>query len=120
MQTPMNALVFLPRYPELCKFLTNSRWCRYASEADTRAKHLVELLLRESRAFSTHKWRSAFCLLSDAPRRLHYRVFGQNATSIIPSDTRWRPHHKRSWCGLAIFSPQSVNYYNDLQKSKGF
>ena len=34
--------------------------------------------------------------LSDAPRRLHYQASGQNAAGLVPSGTRWRPHHK---CG---------------------
>jgi hypothetical protein len=40
MQTPIDASIFLPRYLELCKVLTNPRWCSYARENHARAKHL--------------------------------------------------------------------------------
>ena len=48
--------------------------------------------------------------LPDAPRRLHYQAFGRNAAGLVPSGTRWRPHHKRGWCGLArLQAPPSTN-----------
>uniref|UniRef100_A0A804UJH7 Transmembrane protein n=1 Tax=Zea mays TaxID=4577 RepID=A0A804UJH7_MAIZE len=48
---------------------------------------------------------SASCLLSDAPRHLHYRASGRNVACLVPCGTRWRPHHKRSRCGLARRRP---------------
>jgi hypothetical protein len=35
-----------------------------------------------------------------APRRLHYQASGQTAVGLVPFGTRWRPHHKRGWCGI--------------------
>jgi hypothetical protein len=34
-------------------------------------------------------------------RRLLYRASGQNVAGLVSSSTRWRPHHKCSWCSLA-------------------
>ena len=46
-----------------------------------------------------------------APRHLHYQASGQNATGLIPSGTRWRPHHKHGWCDLARL--QAPPMYNN-------
>ena len=55
------------------------------------------------------------CLLASlsrtAPRRLHYQASGRNAAGLVPSGTRWRPHHKRGWCDLArLQAPPIYNY----------
>ena len=42
------------------------------------------------------------------PCRLHYQASGWNAASLVPFGTRWRPHHKRSWCGLARLKARQV------------
>jgi hypothetical protein len=61
-----------------------------------------------------HKWCSSSGLLSYAPCRLHYRAFGRNTTCLVPFDTRWRPHHKLGWCGLARLSPTRYNLYYSI------
>jgi hypothetical protein len=38
MQTPIGAPVFLPRYQEPCKFLTNPRWCPYTKGSPCEGK----------------------------------------------------------------------------------
>jgi hypothetical protein len=44
--------------------------------AHARAKHLLQVVPR-------------FRLLSDAPRRLHYRASDGNAMGLVPSGTQW-------------------------------
>jgi hypothetical protein len=64
---------------------------------------------------------SPMCLLVSlsrtAPRFRHYQPFGQNITGLVPSGTRWWPHHKCGWCGLArLTSP--VEYNNSACKHR--
>jgi hypothetical protein len=54
------------------------------------------------------KWCSVSSLLSDAPCHLHYRVSDRNIVGLVPSGTRWWPHHKHGWCGLERLSPHSI------------
>ena len=35
------------------------------------------------------------------PAVFTYQAFGRTAMGLVPSDTRWRPHHKCGWCDLA-------------------
>ena len=51
-------------------------------------------------------------LSQTAPRRLHYQAFGQNVAGLVLSGTRWRPHHKHSWCDLArLQAPSDVQQW---------
>jgi hypothetical protein len=38
-------------------------------------------------------------------RRLPYRASSQNAAGLIPSGTRWRPHHKCGWVVSQDYKP---------------
>ena len=46
-----------------------------------------------------------------APRRLHYQASGQTVVGLVPFGTRWWPHHKRDWYGLARL--QALLMYNN-------
>ena len=62
----------------------------------------------------SHSWQS---LSRTAPRHLHYHASGRNTVGLVPSGTRWQPHHKRSWCGLArLTSP--TKYNNGVRKHR--
>ena len=56
----------------------------------------------------SHSWQS---LSQTAPLRLHYQASGQNSVGLVPFGTRWRPHHKRGWCGLTRL--QAPPMYNN-------
>jgi hypothetical protein len=70
----------------------------------TRSNNSIE----SSCALSTCKWWSPFGLRSDAPHHLHYRASNRNTMGLVPSRTRWWPHHKLDWCGLTRLSPHSI------------
>ena len=55
--------------------------------------------------------------LPDAPRRLYYQASGRNATGLVPSGTRWRPHQKRGWCDLARLQGPPM-YNNGARKNR--
>jgi hypothetical protein len=57
-----------------------------------------------------------FRLLSDAPRLLHYRDSRRNVAGLVLSGTRWRSHHKLSWCGVARLSTHLVQLQQLAQK----
>jgi hypothetical protein len=46
-------------------------------------------------------------------------VFGRNAASLVPSGTRWRPHHNHGWCGLSRLSSHSVQVQRLAQEPRG-
>jgi hypothetical protein len=69
--------IFLPRYPKPLKVLTNPRWCPYAKEAYARAKHHGRVTPYSAADLLHAQVVLRFWLLSDAPRRLHYRASGR-------------------------------------------
>ena len=62
----------------------------------------------------SHSWQS---LSRTAPRCLHYQASGQNAMRLVPSGTRWRPHHKRGWCDLVRLQAPPM-YNNGARKHR--
>ena len=62
----------------------------------------------------SHSWQS---LSRTAPHHLYYQDSGQNATGLVPSGTRWRPHHKRGWCDLARLQAPPM-YNNGARKHR--
>jgi hypothetical protein len=70
--------VFLPRYPEPRKVLTNPRWCPYAKGSPREGQAPRSSNSVESHRPSPHA--------SGAPRRLHYRVtLGRSPSSPLSS-----------------------------------
>jgi hypothetical protein len=95
-------LVFLPRYPEPCKVPTNPRWCPYAKGSPRKGQAPRSSNSVESRVASPRQVVLRFCLLSDAPRRLHYRASGRKRrmprslryTMAVVTQTRLSRSHK--------------------------
>jgi hypothetical protein len=87
-------------------------------EAHARAKHLgrvtpyrvVGLLYAQ---VVLHLW-----LLTDAPRRLHYRASGQNVVGLVPSGTR-RHRDTNSVVTVSQDSRPTRYNYNGSSKSRG-
>jgi hypothetical protein len=69
--------VFLPRYPEPRKIPTNPRWCPYAKGRPREGQAPRSSNSVESRDLLHKQVVLRFRLLSDAPRRLHYRASGR-------------------------------------------
>jgi hypothetical protein len=89
-------------------------------EAHARAKHHGRVTpCREPRAFLHTQVVLRFWLISDAPRRIHYRASSRNAASLVPSGTRWRPWHKRGCHGLARLSLHSVQLQRLAKEPSG-
>jgi hypothetical protein len=94
MQTPL-MLLFLPRYQESCKVLTNPRWCPYIKGSPhegnaPRTRNSIESCRPSPRASGAPLLalfgRSPLSSLSSFRLKRH---------DLIPSSTQWRPHHKR-------------------------
>jgi hypothetical protein len=108
--------VFLPRYPKPRKVPTNPRWCPYAKGSPhegqaTRSSNSVESLRPSHVQVVLRFW-----LLSDAPRRLHYRASSRNAMGPPVhgdgSDTNTVVTASQYFC------PTRYNY-NDSRKTRG-
>ena len=110
---PSTTLVFLPRYREARKLSPSPRWSPSQGiprkgQAPGRVTPWI------ASGLPTRKWISDVHFgkpLPDAPRRLHYQASGRNAAGLVPSGTRWRPHHNRGWCDLARL--QAPPMYNN-------
>ena len=108
-------LVFLPRYREARKLLPSPRWSpsqgipRKGQTPGRVTPWIVLGLPHEQVGLRlSHSWQS---LSRTAPRRLHYQASGRNDAVLVPSGTRWRPHHKHGWCDLARLRAPSM--YNN-------
>ena len=112
---PSITLVFLPRYREARKLPPNPRW----SPSQGPSSQLSNTV--DSPGPSPHASRSPVCLLASlsqtTPRRLHYQASGRNAAGLVPSGTRWRPHHKCGWCDLARLQAPPM-YNNGARKHR--
>jgi hypothetical protein len=101
-------LVFLQRYWEAHKLSPSPRW----SPSQGPRSRLGNSM--DNPRLSLHASGSPVCLSTSlsriAPRHLHYQASGQNVAGLVPSGTRWRPHHKHGWCDLArLTSPAKHN-----------
>ena len=112
---PSMTPVFLPRYREARKLHHSPCWrpsqgIPRKGQALSRVTPWIAPGLPHAQAGLrlSHLWQS---LSRTAPRRLHYQAFGRNAAVLVPYGTRWRPHHKRGWCGLARL--QAPPMYNN-------
>ena len=96
-------LVFLPRYQEVRKLPPSPRWSP-SQGIHRKGQAPGQVTLWIASGLPHAKWVSDVPSgkpLPDALRHLHYQAFGQNAAGLVPSGTRWRPHHKCGWCDLA-------------------
>ena len=117
---PSTTLAFLPMYREGRKLLPSPRWSPSQGiprkGLSSRSGNSVDSLGPSSRASG-----SPVCLPTSlswtASRRLHYQAFGQTAAGLVPFGTRWRPHHKRGWCDLAILQAPTI-YNNGARKHR--
>ena len=91
---PSMTLVFLPMYREACKLPPSP-----SQGPSSRSGNSVNSSGPSPRASGFPVCLPA-SLSRTAPRHLHYQASGQNAAGLVPSGTRWRPHHKRGWCDL--------------------
>ena len=105
-------LVFLLRYREVRKLPPSPRW-NPSQGPSFRSGYSMD-----STGPSPRQSGSLVCLPTSlsrtAPRRLHYQASGQNAAGLVPSGTRWRPHHKLCWCDLARL--QAPPMYNNCAR----
>ena len=62
----------------------------------------------------SHLWQSLSWIAS---HRLHYQTFSRNTTGLVPSGTRWRPHHKHGWCDLVRLQAPLM-YNNGARKHR--
>ena len=112
---PSTTLVFLPRYREARRLLPSPRWSPPQGPS-SRSGNSVD-----SPGPSPHAIGSPVCLSASlsqtAPRRLHYQASGRNAVGLVPSGTRWRPHHKHGWCDLARLQAPLI-YNNGVRKHR--
>ena len=106
---PSTTLVFLPRYREARKLPPIPCWSP-SQEPSSWSGNSVDNPGPSPRVSG-----SSVCLpvsLSrTTPRCLHYQASGRNAAGLVPSSTRWRPHHKRGWCDLTRL--QAPPMYNN-------
>ena len=112
---PSTTLVFLPRYREAHKLPPSLRWSP-SQGPSSRSGNSVD-----SPGPSPGASGSLVCLPASlswtAPRCLHYQASGRNAAGLVPSDTRWRPHHKRGWCDLTRLQAPPM-YNNGARKHR--
>ena len=116
---PLTTPIFLPRYREARKLPPSPRWSPSQgiprkSQAPGRVTPWIASGLPQC------KWVSDMPSskhLPDASHRLHYQAFARNAAGLVPSGTRWRPHHKRSWCDLTRLQAPPI-YNNGVHKHR--
>jgi hypothetical protein len=113
-------LVFLLRYPEPRKVLTNLSWCPYAKGSPCEGQAPWSSNSVDSRGLSPAQVVLHFQLLSDAPCLLDYRASGQNTAGLVPFGTWWWPWHKLGCHGLARLSSHSVQLQWLAQELRGF
>ena len=110
---PSTTLIFLPRYREALKLPPSPRWSP-SQGPSSRLGNSVDSLGPSPQASG-----SPTCLPASLsrmlPARLHYQAFGRNAAGLVPSGTRWWPHHKGGWCNLARLHAPSM-YNNGTRK----
>ena len=118
---PSMTLVFLPRYQETRNLPPSPCWSPSQviprnGQAPSWVTPWITLGLPHAQAglWLSHSWQS---LSWTAPRRLHYQASVRNAAGLVPSGTRWRPHHKRGWCDLARL--QAPPMYNTCARKHG-
>ena len=106
---PSTTLVFLPRYREARKLPPCPRWSPSQGPSSWSGNSM------DSPGPSPHASGSTMCLPTSlsrtAPCHLHYQAFDQTIVGLVPFGTRWRPHHKHSWCDLARL--QAPPMYNN-------
>ena len=107
---PSTTSVFLPRYREAHKLSPSPCWSPSQGPSSWLGNSV------DSLGPSPRASRSSVCLPAilswTAPCPLHYQAFGQNAVGLVPFVTRWRPHHKHSWCDLArLQAPSDVQQW---------
>ena len=112
---PSTTLVFLPMYREARKLPPSSCWSPSQGPSSWSGKS------KDSPEPSPRASGSPVCLLASlsrtAPRRLHYQASGRNTVGLVPSGTRWRPHHKRGWSGLVKLQAPPM-YNNGARKHR--
>ena len=102
---PSTTSVFLPRYREASKLSPSPLWSPSPGiPRKGQAPGQVTLLIEGPDVPSDKP-------LPDAPHRLHYQASSRNTAGLVPSGTRWWPHHKRGWCDLARL--QAPPMYNN-------
>ena len=116
---PSTTPVFFPRYREARKFSPSPRWSPSQGiprkgQALGRVTPWIASGLPHAQVGLRRAFRQA---LPDAPRRLHYQASDRSAAGLVPSGTRWRPHHKRGWCDLARLQAPPM-YNNDAHKHR--
>ena len=106
--------VFLPRYREARKLLPSPRWSPVtrnpSQEPSSRSGNSVD----SPRPSPCSSGSSVFLLASlsqTTPHHLHYQASVWTAMGLVPFGTRWRPHHKCSWCDLVRL--QAPPMYNN-------
>ena len=112
-------LVFLSRHREARKLPPSPRWSpSQGIPRKGQALGWVTPWIASGLPQAQVGLRRAFRQASlDAPRHLHYQGFGRNAAGLVPSGTRWRPHHNRSWCDLTRLQAPSM-YNNGARKHR--
>ena len=96
---PSTTSVFLPRYREARKLPPSPHWSPLQGPS-TWSGNSVDSP-RPSPCVSGSLVCLSASLSRTAPRCLHYQASGGTTAGLVPFGTRWRPHHKHSWCGLA-------------------
>ena len=114
-QLPSMTPVFVPRYREAHKLSRSPRWSPSQGPSSWSGKSKV------SPGPSPQASGSPVCLSASlsrtAPRCVHYQASGQTIASLVPFGTRWWPHHKYGWCGLARLQGPPL-YNNGARKHR--
>jgi hypothetical protein len=101
--------VFLSRYREALKLPHSPRWSP-SQGPSFRSGNSVN-----NPGPSPHASGSPVCLQANlsrtVPCRLHCQASSRTTAVFVSFGTRWRPHHKRGWCGLARL--QAPHEYNN-------
>ena len=117
---PSTTPVFLPRYREARKLPPSPRWSPSQGSPHKGLSSWSGNFM-DSLGPSPRTSGSPMCLPASlsrtAPHHLHYQAFSRNTAGLVPFGTRWRPHHKRSWCDLARLQAPSM-YNNGARKHR--
>ena len=116
---PSMTSVFLLRYREVRKLPPSPRWSP-SQGIPRKGQAPCWITPWIASGLPTRKWVSDVPSgkpLPDASRHLHYQASGQNAAGLVPSSTRWRPHHKHGWCDLTRIQAPLI-YNNGARKHR--
>ena len=116
---PSTTPVFLSRYREARKLPPSPRWSPsqgipHKGQAPGRVTPWIASGLPHAQVGLRRAFRQASSGCSPPSSLSSFR---QNGAGLVPSGTRWWPHHKRGWCDLARL--QAPLMYNSCARKHG-